>query len=83
LTAQFVNDNPADELERVELTRPAGFYGFPDCTTLWNPTADPIGDPQFVDLPRGTQFSLNLEPERDDAWCLNKSNNQPPVFSFQ
>ncbi|KAG5219967.1 soluble quino protein glucose/sorbosone dehydrogenase [Salix suchowensis] len=59
---KFVNDNPADELELVAGTASSvgKTYGFPDCTTLWNPTADPVGNPQYVGLPQGAQFSLNL-----------------------
>ncbi|KDR70731.1 hypothetical protein GALMADRAFT_230016 [Galerina marginata CBS 339.88] len=94
LTKTFVNDNPADEAELVtyptnlngplELPIPAPkSYGFPDCTTLWNGAADPVGDPQFVGKPRGFQFSLQLDPTRNDAWCQNKLNNQPPILSFQ
>ncbi|KAJ7146382.1 hypothetical protein C8R44DRAFT_864153 [Mycena epipterygia] len=83
LTATFVNDNPADEINLVVLNGDLKFYGFPDCTTLWNPQADPIGDPQYVGLKRGDQISLLLEPERDDAWCSSSANNVPPVLSFQ
>lgn len=83
LTAAFVNDNPADELEFVDLARPGRFYGFPDCTTIWNPEADPVGDPQFTDFVTGEQFSLMLEPQRDNAWCQDVRNNVPPRLSFQ
>ncbi|GJJ15126.1 hypothetical protein Clacol_009401 [Clathrus columnatus] len=41
LTTTFANDNPADELNKVFLDLPPKSYGFPDCTTLWNPFADP------------------------------------------
>ena len=90
LASTFVNDNPADELELVtfssstptnESTHSAPqSYGFPDCTALWNPVADPIGNPQFADKKRRDQFSLQLDPTRGDDFC---SNNQPPVISFQ
>ncbi|KAI0348128.1 hypothetical protein BDW22DRAFT_1350278 [Trametopsis cervina] len=88
LTTAFVNDNPADELSLVKdplsgsssLNR---FYGFPDCTTLWNPLADPTGNPEFTKLRTGDQFSLRLEADRDDAWCRNVTNNVPPRLSFQ
>jgi len=83
LTATFVNDNPADEINLVNLDGDLKFYGFPDCTTLWNPKADPIGDPQYVRLHKGDQISLLLEPDRDDAWCSSRANNVPPVLSFQ
>ncbi|KAF8148681.1 hypothetical protein B0H34DRAFT_736563 [Crassisporium funariophilum] len=89
LTPLFVNDNPADELELVTYSTANSVhvvpksYGFPDCTTLWNPRADPVGNPQFLDRQRGDQFSLNLEPSRGDSWCQNKANNEPPVLSFQ
>lgn len=86
LTAAFVNDNPADELEFVPLGAPPSanrFYGFPDCTTVWNPRADPQGDPRFLTFKTGEQFSLELEPERDDAWCQDPKNNVPPRLSFQ
>jgi hypothetical protein len=82
-TAAFANDNPADELELVDVSKPAGFYGFPDCTTLWNPNADPIGEPQYVNGTTGDQFSLHLLPERDDSWCQRAVNNVPPRLSFQ
>lgn len=83
LTATFVNDNPADEMNLVKVNGSLDFYGFPDCTTLWNPQADPVGDPQYVGLKKGDQISLMLEPERDDAWCSSAINNVPPVLSFQ
>ncbi|KAJ7935367.1 hypothetical protein B0H13DRAFT_525180 [Mycena leptocephala] len=83
LTAAFVNDNPADEINLVRLNGTLEFYGFPDCTTLWNPKADPIGDPQYVGLKPGDQISLLLEPDRDDTWCSSSANNVPPVLSFQ
>ncbi|KAF9470836.1 soluble quino protein glucose dehydrogenase [Pholiota conissans] len=90
-TAAFVNDNPADELEFVTYpTTPAAItsttpktYGFPDCTTLWNPLADPVGNPGFVNKPRGYQFSLELDPAKDDAFCQQIANNHPPALSFQ
>jgi glucose/arabinose dehydrogenase len=84
LTATFVNDNPADELNVVNLETGLGkSYGFPDCTTLWNPDADPIGDPQYTLLSKGDQISLHLDPTRNDAWCRGVSNNVPPILSFQ
>lgn len=86
LTAAFVNDNPADELEFVDLAAPPAtnrFYGFPDCTTIWDPAADPQGDTGFLDFHTGEQFSLRLEPQRDDAWCQQPRNNVPPRMSFQ
>ncbi|KAJ7511831.1 hypothetical protein B0H11DRAFT_716542 [Mycena galericulata] len=83
LTAAFVNDNPADEINLVDLNGSLDFYGFPDCTTLWNPKADPVGDPQYVNLKRGDQISLLLEPSRGNAWCSSPANNVPPVLSFQ
>ncbi|KAI0685086.1 hypothetical protein BC835DRAFT_1291082 [Cytidiella melzeri] len=88
LTATFVNDNPADELNHVpnpfsnNFSRNR-FYGFPDCTTLWNPLADPTGDPEFIHKRTGDQFSLRLEPERNDSWCRSAKNNVPPSLSFQ
>lgn len=88
LTPKFVNDNPADELELVTyLTGPSmslpRSYGFPDCSTLWNPGADPIGVPQYAGFLRGDQFSLNLDPLRDDSWCKSDTNNRAPALSFQ
>ncbi|GJE86242.1 soluble quino protein glucose dehydrogenase [Phanerochaete sordida] len=86
LTAAFVNDNPADELEFVDAAAGAHanrFYGFPDCTTVWNPRADPVGDPQFLNFTTGEQFSLELQPERDNAFCQDPKNNVPPRLSFQ
>ena len=86
LTATFVNDNPADELNFVDLSPgvPQGqFFGFPDCTTIWNPDADPVGDPQFTHFVTGEQFSLLLEPQRGNAFCQAVHNNVPPRLSFQ
>jgi glucose/arabinose dehydrogenase len=82
LTAAFVNDNPADEVNVVS-SNSSLYFGFPDCTTMWNGSADPVGDPQYLSVVRGEQFSLNLEPERDDAWCRNRTNNEPPQISLQ
>ncbi|KAF5338104.1 hypothetical protein D9758_015381 [Tetrapyrgos nigripes] len=92
LTSDFVNDNPADELELVDLagytSSTLPFFGFPDCATLWNPQADPTGDPQFASLAKGEQFSLILPVDagdeiRDDSWCRDESNNRRPALSFQ
>jgi len=89
LTPAFVNDNPADELELVNYPTVTSSavpksYGFPDCTTLWNGSADPIGVPKYVGLPSGTQISLNLDKSRDDAFCAKTpALNQPPVLDFQ
>ncbi|KAF8646502.1 hypothetical protein AX16_007179 [Volvariella volvacea WC 439] len=88
-TATFANDNPSDELNVVTLplasdpVSPSRSYGFPDCAPLWNPSADPLGNPEFVGLRRGTQFSLRLERTRNDEWCRNTTNNIPPVLNFQ
>ncbi|KAF5354900.1 hypothetical protein D9756_005303 [Leucocoprinus leucothites] len=92
LTSKFVNDNPADEIESMVFsltgTSSPPFFGFPDCSTLWNPKADPAGVPQYTSLPRGAQFSLNLptitpSQLRGDAWCQNSKNNISPAFNFQ
>lgn len=84
VTPQFANDNPADELAVINYaTDLKKFHGFPDCTTLWNPQADPIGVPQYTGLSRGDQISLRLTAERGDKWCSDKSNNQLPLLPFQ
>ena len=84
ITPDFARDNPADELNFVDLKHESGkFYGFPDCTTIWNPDADPVGAPEFLNLITGEQFSLQLEPARNDEWCQNVANNVPPKLSFQ
>ncbi|KAG6835786.1 hypothetical protein H0H93_014680, partial [Arthromyces matolae] len=85
LTAQFVNDNPSDEINFVQYsaTSQPHSYGFPDCAPLWNPDADPTGVPQYVGLPSGTQISLKLDPAFTDAWCRDPANNVPPVLDFQ
>ncbi|PFH50981.1 hypothetical protein AMATHDRAFT_60193 [Amanita thiersii Skay4041] len=87
LTPEFVNDNPADEINIVPMlcdgTGLPPFFGFPDCATLWNPLADPEGVTQYKNLSKGDQISLKLESERDDAWCQDTSNNIPPALSFQ
>ncbi|KAF8056905.1 hypothetical protein FPV67DRAFT_1677661 [Lyophyllum atratum] len=59
------------------------FHGFPDCTTLWNPQADPVGVPQYTGLSPGDQISLNLGVGRDDKWCREESNNKPPLLPLQ
>jgi hypothetical protein len=81
MNAKFANNNPADELNVVNLENGLGkSYGFPECTTIWNPYANPAGDPQ---LSKGDQITLRLDPTRDDTWCRNVSNNVPPILSFQ
>ncbi|KXN90576.1 L-sorbosone dehydrogenase [Leucoagaricus sp. SymC.cos] len=91
ITPAFANDNPTDEIESIvyspsSITAAPPFFGFPDCSTLWNPRADLIGVPQYTSLPRGAQFSFSLPTEgatRDDIWCQNSTNNRPPAFNFQ
>jgi glucose/arabinose dehydrogenase len=87
MTAPFANDNPADELNVVDVNGPDGlgrYYGFPDCTTLWNGDADPVGFPQYVGESAGRQISLGLDPARDDDWCLDgEANNTPSIYPFQ
>lgn len=86
MTPAFANDNPADELNVVDVNAVddlGRFYGFPDCTSIWNGDADPVAFPQFVGQEPGYQFSLGLEPTRDDAWCDDgDANNAPPVYVF-
>ncbi|KAF8075236.1 hypothetical protein FPV67DRAFT_1446178 [Lyophyllum atratum] len=87
-TTAFVNDNPADELEQVtystaSTTAAPKAFGYPDCISLWNPNADPVGVPQYVGLPRGAQVSLNLDTVHNDAWCQNTANDRPPSLNFQ
>ncbi|KAG6916267.1 hypothetical protein DXG01_007611 [Tephrocybe rancida] len=86
----FSASNPADEMQRVQYAvasdgtiPPPRFYGFPDCATVWNPQADPSNVPSFLGTHKGTQFSVGLNQTRDDAWCSNKTNNVPPVLSFE
>ncbi|KAK7027947.1 hypothetical protein VNI00_015030 [Paramarasmius palmivorus] len=87
LTPAFVNDNPADEINVIEWPPSSystpKFFGFPDCTTLWNPEADVTGVPDYLDLRRGDQISLKLEPERNDEWCADEGNNAPPAVVLQ
>ncbi|EEB88586.1 hypothetical protein MPER_13508, partial [Moniliophthora perniciosa FA553] len=87
LTESFVNDNPADEVNVIDWPPAPNsmpkFFGFPDCTTLWNPEADPTGVPEYLGLDRGDQISLKLDPQRDDAWCADEGNNARPDVVFQ
>jgi hypothetical protein len=86
LTPQFVNDNPGDELNAVDFGKDLKkFYGFPDCSNLWNPDADPVGVPQYVGRPKGDQFSLNLPvtPARPDKWCKDPANNKAQAVTIQ
>ncbi|GLB39996.1 putative pyrroloquinoline quinone binding [Lyophyllum shimeji] len=81
VTPKFANDNPADELDVISYATDRGkFYGFPDCTTLWNPDADPVGVPQYAGLAPGDQISLNLGVGRDDKWCRDGANNKAAVL---
>lgn len=82
-TPVFANDNPSDELDLITLPSATVSYGFPDCISLWNPTADPVGNPQYTGLKKGTQVSLNLEAKFTDKWCQDKSNNRPPALDLQ
>ncbi|RDB18555.1 L-sorbosone dehydrogenase [Hypsizygus marmoreus] len=90
LDAAFLSENPADELQQIQYTvgpdseiPSPQFYGFPDCFTIWNPAADELGVRQYLGTKKGAQFSAQLTPERDDAWCRNKKNNVAPVLPFQ
>lgn len=77
ITPEFANDNPADELNLV--TTLGKSYGFPDCSTIWNPSLLP----QYDDFEPGDQFSLNLEDGETDSWCRDFANNVPPLLPFQ
>jgi len=86
----FSADNPADEFQFVQYVVDQDnnipvprFYGYPDCATLWEPGADPTNVPGFLTAHRGTQFSVASNPGRGDAWCMNVTNNVPPVVPFQ
>ncbi|KAG6835787.1 hypothetical protein H0H93_014681 [Arthromyces matolae] len=86
----FAVSNPADESQHVQYTinsdgtiTPPKFYGSPDCATIWNPQADPGNVTAFLGTHKGTQFSLNLNATRNDAWCSNTNNNVPPVTAFE
>ncbi|KAF8062408.1 hypothetical protein FPV67DRAFT_1452256 [Lyophyllum atratum] len=84
VTPKFVNDNPADEVNVISYaTDLKKFHGFPDCTTLWNPQADPVGVPQYTGLSPGDQISLNLGVGREDKWCREESNNKLPLLPLQ
>ncbi|TDL28938.1 soluble quino protein glucose dehydrogenase [Rickenella mellea] len=75
-------DNPAEELNFIDISKPSGlgqYYGYPDCLTVWNMTAD--GGPST--LTTGDQFSIQTTGGRDDAWCKNEAQNTRPTLSFQ
>ncbi|KAI5118404.1 hypothetical protein M0805_007538 [Coniferiporia weirii] len=72
-------DNPADELEFVELQgQSVKFYGFPFCHTGFAPLPAPFN----VEKP-GDQFSINSTTGRDNAYCRNPALNIPPRLIFQ
>lgn len=75
VTPEFANDNPADELEIVKVTKDAKSYGFPDCSTVWNSLGRPYQ--------KGDQFSFQLDGTLNDNWCQTKANNEPPSLIFQ
>ncbi|KAI8611686.1 hypothetical protein BC830DRAFT_1171680 [Chytriomyces sp. MP71] len=69
------NDNPAEEINILDA--PGKFYGYPFCVTAGNVSLSFATDPV-----RGSQWSSilgGIDHIRDDAWCRNGANNQPPV----
>jgi glucose/arabinose dehydrogenase len=70
-------DNPAEELNFVDLSDIGHFYGYPTCFTAWNMTEVIPDSP----LKTGDQFSIvsNLT----DAQCGNTTFNNPPRLSIQ
>ncbi|TFK61256.1 soluble quino protein glucose dehydrogenase [Pluteus cervinus] len=68
-------NNPADEFNVVSLNNiTGGFYGYPDCDTVWDPTS-------FSSFTTGEQFSDTSSFA--DTFCQSPSNNIPPMLSFQ
>ncbi|TFK73859.1 hypothetical protein BDN72DRAFT_893582 [Pluteus cervinus] len=94
ITSTFGNQNPADELNLVILPTPTSTgllapptatitpkpFGHPDCVTLWDPQADPVGVPQYTASSRGAQMSVGSQT---NSWCQNTNNNVPPVLYFE
>ena len=70
LGVDIFNDNPAEELNRLDTQ--GAFYGYPYCWSAWN----------VEKAMQGTQFSWpseGIDRVVDDAWCLNTTNNTPPI----
>lgn len=92
ITDTFARQNPAGELNVVNtpiptppypydgMAPPTGF-GYPDCVSLWNGTADPVGVPEYVEKPAGTQVSRRVG--QNDTFCGNEENNKAPKVVFE
>ncbi|KAJ3347328.1 hypothetical protein HDU83_002184 [Entophlyctis luteolus] len=73
--ADFHNDSPVEEVNL--LSEKGSFYGYPFCFTAGNLSSNFDSD-SF----RGLQYSWTkngIDGIRDDIWCRNTTNNQPPV----
>jgi len=79
------NDNPAEELNLIDLAKRGAanggnYFGYPSCFTAWS---------NMNGLQTGDQFSFEMETggghnaTRTDAWCSNTNNVARPTLSFQ
>jgi glucose/arabinose dehydrogenase len=70
------NDNPAEELNRVDGTG-SNFYGFPYCYSVYKVAAGAAPGSQWADqtLPAGQTMT--------DAWCQTVANVHPPAAVMQ
>jgi len=65
-----MENNPADELNRIDVNNPARYYGHPHCVTSGG------GIPSF---PVGSQFGTNRTYDR---FCQSPSFSVPPALTF-
>ncbi|TFK60696.1 soluble quino protein glucose dehydrogenase [Pluteus cervinus] len=74
--ASPINNNPADELNVVDLDNiTGGFYGYPSCATVWDPTG-------FGNFTTGEQFAFTYTLLNDTS-CQSPDINTPPMLTFQ
>ncbi|PVG01896.1 soluble quino protein glucose dehydrogenase [Serendipita vermifera] len=70
-------DNPAEEVNEIDLSNIGKFYGYPQCFTVWD-MKSVVSD---TNLNTGDQFSIASNVT--DAQCGNSTYNVPPKLSMQ
>lgn len=77
ITVSYFQDNPAEELNVVDLSNINHYYGYPQCLTVW----DMSQVNSQAGLRTGDQFSVvnNVSHQQ----CANKTWNVPPRLSMQ
>jgi glucose/arabinose dehydrogenase len=75
LGGSIVRDNPAEEMNVIDISNPGRFYGYPYCFSEYI-------IPNFGHFPGQQWAQPDFMPQYTDAWCRDTRNVVRPVFNF-